>query len=87
MRSIMTPVFTSGRLKNMIPTMNKIAGQLIGQTRKLGDSPVHTKKLFKDFAMEVIMATGFGVEVNSWDDDNHIVKKMVGASFYNYTSN
>nr|AKH03531.1 cytochrome P450 3081C1 [Paracyclopina nana] len=77
MRSIMTPVFTSGRLKNMIPTMNKIAGQLIGQTRKLGDSPVHTKKLFKDFAMEVIMATGFGVEVNSWDDDNHIVKKMV----------
>ena len=72
----MTPIFTSGRLKGMVPTMNSIADKMREVVHK-NPKEVKTKVLFKDYAMEVIMAVGFGVEVNAWNDDNHIVKKNV----------
>jgi hypothetical protein len=41
------------------------------------DKPIDTKVLFSSFAYEVIMNTGFGVEVNAWKDPTNIVHKMV----------
>jgi cytochrome P450 len=78
-RTIVTPIFTSGRLKTMVPIMHSIARQLTDHLGDLTkeDKPIDTKDLFGSFAFEVIMSTGFGVEVNAWKDPNNIFKKMV----------
>jgi cytochrome P450 len=78
-RTIVTPIFTSGRLKTMVPIMHSIAGQLNDHLSDLtqDDKPIDTKVLFGSFAFEVIMNTGFGVEVNAWKDPTNIVRKMV----------
>ena len=78
MRMITTPVFTSGRLKGMVSIMHKISVQLKEHTEKLSkdQKPVQTKKLFSQLAFEMIMSTGFGIDVNAWDDETNIFKKM-----------
>ena len=78
MRAIVTPIFTSGRLKIMVPIMNKICGDLKTFSRQLAkeSKDVDTKELFRSAAFEMIMSTGFGVEVNAWNDKDNIFKKM-----------
>jgi hypothetical protein len=78
-RTIVTPIFTSGRLKTMVPIMHNIARQLKDHLSDLtqDDKPIDTKVLLSSFTFEVIMNTGFGVEVNAWKDPNNIVRKMV----------
>ena len=78
MRTITTPVFTSGRLKGMVPIMHRISVQLKEVTGEMAKEKqlVQLKPLFADLAFETIMSTGFGIEVNAWKDKNNIVKKM-----------
>ena len=78
MRTITTPVFTSGRLKGMVPIMHRISVQLREVTGEMAKEKqvVHLKRLFSDLSFEVIMSTGFGIEVNAWRDKENIVKKM-----------
>ena len=78
MRTITTPVFTSGRLKGMVPIMHRISVQLKEVTGEMAKEKqlVQLKPLFADLAFETIMSTGFGIEVNAWRDKDNIVKKM-----------
>ena len=78
MRTITTPIFTSGRLKGMVPIMHRISVQLKEVTGEMAKEKqlVQLKPLFTDLAFEVIMSTGFGIEVNAWRDKDNIVKKM-----------
>ena len=58
--------------------MNKICGDLKTFSRQLAkeSKDVDTKELFRSAAFEMIMSTGFGVEVNAWNDKDNIFKKM-----------
>ena len=78
MRTITTPVFTSGRLKGMVPIMHRISVQLKEVTGEMAKEkqPVQIKPLFSDLAFEVIMSTGFGIEINAWKDKDNFAKKM-----------
>ena len=62
----------------MIPIMNRISAQLKEVTDEMAKEKqvVHLKRLFSDLSFEVIMSTGFGIEVNAWKDKENIVKKM-----------
>ena len=62
----------------MIPIMNRISAQLKEVTEEMAKEKqvVHLKRLFSDLSFEVIMSTGFGIEVNAWRDKDNIVKKM-----------
>ena len=77
MRTIVTPIFTSGRLKTMVPIINNICGDLKTYASKLVSESknVDTKELFSHAAFETIMSTGFGVDVNAWNDKENKFKK------------
>ena len=67
-RSSLTPIFTSGKLKAMVPMIHKVADNcntyLEGQTGK----DIEGKDLIKTFALDVIVSTGFGFEINSFEE-------------------
>ena len=78
MRALVTPIFTSGRMKTMVPIMNKICEDLKTFSGELAKESheIDTKELFSSAAFEIIMSTGFGVDVNAWNDKDNIFKKM-----------
>ena len=62
----------------MVPIMHRISAQLKEVTGEMAKEKqvVQLKRLFSDLSFEVIMSTGFGIEVNAWRDKENIVKKM-----------
>ena len=84
-RASLTPAFTSGKLKSMVSLIHGIAGHCNGfLEKKIGES-FEAKELMRNFAMDVIVSTGFGYECDSLNDRSNIFKKnaelMVGKSF------
>ncbi|XP_031639015.1 probable cytochrome P450 6d4 [Contarinia nasturtii] len=78
LRAKLTPAFTSGKLKAMMPTIIQIAQNL---NRKLSPSAqnnaiVDIKDLTIRFAMDVIGTVGFGIDVNTIDEPNHSFRKI-----------
>ena len=63
----------------MIPMMHKICHELKTHSTKISkdSTEIDSKQLFSLLAFEMIMTTGFGLEVNSWNDEGNVVKKMV----------
>ena len=76
---MITPIFTSGRLKGMLPIMHSITNQLTEHTAELikNGETIKTKPIFAHLSFEMIMSTGFGIEVNAWKEmETNIFKKM-----------
>lgn len=88
MRTLMSGVFTSGKLKLMAPHMVKVGqqleeyiGQIIAGTKKCEgvvaeDGSVEMKALFGLYTLDAIASTGFGIEINSFEDPNNIFRDM-----------
>ncbi|PVD38388.1 hypothetical protein C0Q70_01002 [Pomacea canaliculata] len=72
-RHLMTPTFSSGKLKLMDAHINKCSVQLINNIEKAIDKGerVDVKKVYGAFTMDVIAQTAFGIEINSQEDLNH----------------
>ncbi|KAK3101224.1 hypothetical protein FSP39_001916 [Pinctada imbricata] len=66
-RSLMTPTFTSGKLKKMFPLINKAGNALMEEMsqRIKSDSQLDMKRYFGGFTMDVIASTAFGIDVSS----------------------
>ncbi|BFZ10433.1 hypothetical protein BsWGS_13472 [Bradybaena similaris] len=66
-RRIMSPTFTSGKLKLLTHYMNLTAQRLGDNLRRLATSgtPVEAKKVFGAFTLDVICGTAFGLDTNS----------------------
>src|SRR6266487_2418712 len=81
-RSIVTPAFTSGRLRKMKGLIDECIAILMKnydkELVKNGDGncgDVDVKRIFGAYSMEVILTVVFGTKVDSLDDpDNLIVK-------------
>jgi len=71
-RANLTPVFTSGKLKSMVPLMHQVADKGISYLDELCGKNVEGKDYMKKFALDVIISTGFGYEINSFQDQNNI---------------
>jgi len=71
-RANFTPIFTSGKLKAMVPLMHKVADNCVLYLKELCGKNVDGKAFLRNFSLDVIVSTGFGYEVNSYSDPNNL---------------
>ncbi len=76
---MVSPVFTSGKLKGMNPTMNKIADEFVEFLKLYAESgkDFDAKEAMVRLTLDVICECGFGVRGNGIAEENGIFRKMV----------
>ncbi|XP_064615542.1 cytochrome P450 3A29-like [Liolophura sinensis] len=72
MRNVVLPSFTSGRLKEMVSVITDCGRQMDGIFQELAETgkSAQLKDLFGCYALDVISATAFGLQVDSQKDKN-----------------
>ncbi|KAG0714802.1 Cytochrome P450 3A41 [Chionoecetes opilio] len=83
LRAIMTPTFTSGKIKSMFPLVCDKADALVKFSMKEAaeNSHVDMKNNFGRFSMDTIASCAFGIECNSLIDKNAEFPRKVEAFF------
>merc|ERR1712227_526205 len=78
-RSLMSPAFTTGKLKLMYPLLLKVSKQLEEYISECADKNVEIdcKETFSKFALDAIATSAFGIEVDTFAEPNSVFKKMV----------
>ncbi|XP_030433732.1 cytochrome P450 3A9-like [Gopherus evgoodei] len=82
-RTVLSPTFTSGKLKEMFPIMAHYGKVLVRNVQKQveKDEPIAVKDVFGAYSMDVITSTSFGVNIDSMNNpqDPFVkeVKKLV----------
>ncbi|XP_041062136.1 cytochrome P450 3A30-like [Carcharodon carcharias] len=78
-RSVLSPAFTSGRLKEMYPIISHNAGNLVKNAvkkAKLNES-ADMKDIFGAYSLDVITSTAFSVDVDSINNpDDSLVRNL-----------
>jgi cytochrome P450 len=69
-RSIMSPTFTSGKMKAMFPLMNMSLETLVKVYEKSNGGDIDALNTFANFTMDVIAKVAFAVETNTHDGEN-----------------
>uniref|UniRef100_A0A287AYB5 unspecific monooxygenase n=1 Tax=Sus scrofa TaxID=9823 RepID=A0A287AYB5_PIG len=66
-RTLLSPTFTSGKLKEMFPIIAQYGDMLVRNLRKEAEkgNSINTKEIFGAYSMDVITSTAFGVNVDS----------------------
>ncbi|XP_069342595.1 cytochrome P450 3A8-like isoform X1 [Eulemur rufifrons] len=66
-RALLSPTFTSGKLKEMVPIVSQYADVLVRNLRQEAEKgkTVTLKDIFGAYSMDVITATSFGVNIDS----------------------
>ncbi|NWH74051.1 CP3A9 protein, partial [Piaya cayana] len=86
-RTVLSPVFTSGKLKEMLPIMKHYGEVLVKNIQKQieKDSVLSVKDFFGSYSMDVVTSTSFGVNVNSMNNPKdpfvREMQKFVNVSF------
>jgi len=77
MRTLVSPVFTSGKLKLMAPHLEKCADNLDEVFRKAAETGEYceAKEIYGKFALDAIATSGFGIESNSFQDPDSAFRK------------
>lgn len=67
LRSLLSPTFTSGKLKEMFPIIDKYGDVLVINLKKEAEKnkTVNLKDIFGAYSMDVITSTSFGVSVDA----------------------
>lgn len=81
-RSKISPAFTSGKLKQMMPLIHKVGDDLNEHLKELAErnEEFSAKSAMTNFTLDAIASCGFGVEANSFKDPNGIFPTMVKQS-------
>jgi cytochrome P450 len=77
MRNLVSPVFTSGKLKMMVPHIEKCADNLdavFASAAETGEI-LEAKDVFGKFTLDAIASSGFGIESNSFKNPDSIFRK------------
>eukprot|EP00091_Calanus_sinicus_P019162 TRINITY_DN4688_c0_g1_i1.p1 TRINITY_DN4688_c0_g1~~TRINITY_DN4688_c0_g1_i1.p1 ORF type:complete len:276 (-),score=79.30 TRINITY_DN4688_c0_g1_i1:677-1504(-) len=85
MRQAFTPIFTSGKMKGMLKFIKHVAGDLtkeIDSKAKKGEE-FELKEVFGKFSMDGISSTAFGVNSESFTNENSKFVKNAAAMFRN----
>ncbi|XP_028362394.1 cytochrome P450 3A12 isoform X1 [Phyllostomus discolor] len=66
-RTLLSPTFTSGKLKEMFPIIDQYGDVLVRNLRKEAEKgkPINLKDIFGAYSMDVITSTSFGVNIDS----------------------
>lgn len=62
MRSILTPIFTSGKIKATMPMVNQAAEELTGYLEKIDKENIVAKEVFQMYTGEVLGKLGCGID-------------------------
>ncbi|NXF01135.1 CP3AC protein, partial [Smithornis capensis] len=86
-RTVLSPTFTSGKLKEMFPIINHYGEKLVKNIEKkvANDEFVTAKDIFGAYSMDVVASTSFSVNVDSMSNPNDPfvtnIKKFLQFSF------
>ncbi|XP_043848206.1 cytochrome P450 3A8-like [Dromiciops gliroides] len=71
-RTVLSPTFTSGKLKEMFPIINHYGEGLVKNMHKEAEKskPVTMKEIFGAYSMDIIISTSFGVNIDSLNNQN-----------------
>ncbi|KAJ3614310.1 hypothetical protein NHX12_017884 [Muraenolepis orangiensis] len=87
-RSVLSPSFTSGRLKEMFDLMKQHSANLVSSMQKKADKNevLELKEFFGPYSMDVVTSTAFSVDIDSLNNpsDPFVVniKKMLKFDFF-----
>ncbi|XP_040003378.1 cytochrome P450 3A40-like isoform X2 [Xiphias gladius] len=88
-RSVLSPSFTSGRLKEMFDLMKQHSANLISSMAKKADKdePLDLKEFFGPYSMDVVTSTAFSIDIDSLNNPSDPfvtnIKKMVKFDLLN----
>ncbi|XP_041640225.1 cytochrome P450 3A40-like [Cheilinus undulatus] len=88
-RSVLSPSFTSGRLKEMFDIMKRHSANLISNMKKKADKnePLEMKEFFGPYSMDVVTSTAFSVDIDSLNNPSdpfvNNIKKMLKFDLLN----
>ncbi|XP_066496517.1 cytochrome P450 3A21-like [Tiliqua scincoides] len=88
-RTVLSPNFTSGRMKEMMPIINRYGEILVKNAHRKVEKgePVDMKELLGAYSMDVITSTSFSVDIDSMKNPNDPlvlhVKKFFKISLFN----
>ena len=76
MRAMVSPVFTSGKLKLMVPHIDKCGVNIEEhlKTAAMTGEVLEAKEMFGKFTLDAIATSGFGIESNSFKDPENIFR-------------
>ncbi|XP_020602326.1 cytochrome P450 3A24-like [Orbicella faveolata] len=82
-RNILTPTFSAGKMKLMVPLMEKSCDTLMEKLEKIADSGESVDMLdwFSQLTFEVILSTAFGVDANIQMGENTEMLQKAQAIF------
>ncbi|XP_069503688.1 cytochrome P450 3A24-like [Ambystoma mexicanum] len=70
-RAVLSPTFTSGKLKEMFPIMKNFGDVLVKNIqKKSGQEPMDMKQIFASYSTDVVLSTSFSVNVDSMNNPN-----------------
>ncbi|XP_033940541.1 cytochrome P450 3A40-like [Pseudochaenichthys georgianus] len=87
-RSVLSPSFTSGRLKEMFSIMKHHSANLLSSMKKKADKdePLEMKEFFGPYSMDVVTSTAFSVDIDSLNNPSDPfvtnIKKMLKFDFF-----
>lgn len=78
LRNLISPSFTSGKLKLMLPMISEISDQLVEimSERMMHDGVLEVREILYKFATDVIGRIAFGIDCNSLNDNNDKFHRM-----------
>ncbi|NWX86936.1 CP3A9 protein, partial [Nothoprocta ornata] len=88
LRTVLSPTFTSGKLKEMFPIIKQYGEALVKNLQKEGqkDQPIDIKEIFGSYSMDVVTSTSFGVNIDSMNNPKdpfvREMKKLVKFDFF-----
>ncbi|XP_074960951.1 cytochrome P450 3A29-like [Phalacrocorax aristotelis] len=88
-RTVLSPTFTSGKLKEMFPIINHYGEKLVKNIEKkaANNEFVTTKDIFGAYSMDVVASTSFSVDIDSMSNPSDPfvtnIKKFLKFSFLN----
>ncbi|XP_043969078.1 cytochrome P450 3A56-like [Gambusia affinis] len=88
-RSVLSPSFTSGKLKEMFEIMKSHSANLIRSMKKKADKgeALELKEFFGSYSMDVVTSTAFSVDIDSLNNPSDPfvtnIKKMLKFDFLN----
>lgn len=84
MRHMLSPCFTSGKLKSMFSTSEDIGDKMVAHLQKEqpeeGFKEVDIKKVMQNYAIDIIASTIFGLDVNSFENPDNKFRKLVSLA-------
>ncbi|CAO2630630.1 Cytochrome P450 3A1 [Lemmus lemmus] len=84
-RAVLSPTFSSGKLKEMFPIIEQYGDTLVKYLKREAEKgkPLNMKEVFGAYVMDVIMSTAFGVNVDSLNNPKDpFVEKMLNISMF-----